>query len=203
MAPPTIGILALQGDHAAHAAVLEQLGARVRPVRAAADLLGLAGLVIPGGESTTILRLLERNGLRDALTEYVSARPTFGTCAGVILLAREVTNPQQPSLGVLDAKVERNAFGRQVDSFIGTVTAEQLGGNIEGVFIRAPRILDCGVEVEVLGRLTGGSEHGIPLEPVLVRQGHLLGATFHPELTADPRVHRFFIEEIVDRMDSP
>jgi 5'-phosphate synthase pdxT subunit len=199
MTSPTIGILALQGDYAAHAAMLEQLGAGVRLVRGAADLEDLAGLVIPGGESTTILRLLERNGLRDALVDYVAARPTFGTCAGVILLAREVTNPEQASLGILDVKVARNAFGRQVDSFIGVVASEPLGGTIEGVFIRAPRILDCGAGVEVLGRLAGGSEHGLPLEPVLVRQGHLLGATFHPELTADPRVHRFFVEEIVGR----
>jgi len=194
---PLIGILALQGDYAAHRAVLERLGARTRSVRAAADLEGLAGLVIPGGESTTMLRLLDRNGLRAGLTAFAATRPTFGTCAGLILLAREVLNPAQESLRVLDVTVERNAYGRQIDSFVGAVSAAALGGTVEGVFIRAPRIKRLGGGVEVLGRLAGGGNASPQGEAVLVRERHLLGATFHPELTADPRIHHFFLSEIV------
>jgi len=216
---PLVGILALQGDYAAHRAMLERLGARTRSVRAAADLADLAGLVIPGGESTTMLRLLERNGLRAGLATFAAARPTFGTCAGLILLAREVTNPAQESLAVLDVAVERNAYGRQIDSFVGQVSAAALGGMVEGVFIRAPRITRLGDGVEVLGRLDlpfrpwsstgeGGSASdggpGMPDgEAVLVREGHLLGATFHPELTADPRIHRFFLEHVVGSSGGP
>ncbi len=193
MGTPLIGILALQGDYAAHAAVIERLGARVRLVRAATDLDGLDGLILPGGESTTILRLLARNGLRDVVAAFARSRPTFGTCAGLILLARAVTNPEQESLGLLDVSIERNAYGRQINSFIGPVATTTLGGTIEGVFIRAPRITRVGPGIAVLGRFTPGTEP----EPVLVRQGHLLGATFHPELTADPRVHRYFIAEVI------
>jgi 5'-phosphate synthase pdxT subunit len=198
---PLVGILALQGDYAAHRAMLERLGARTRSVRTAADLEDLAGLVIPGGESTTILRLLERNGLRTGLAAFAAARPTFGTCAGLILLAREVTNPAQESLRVLDVAVERNAYGRQIDSFVGTVSAAALGGVVEGVFIRAPRITRLGGKVEVLGRLAAESGTAPAGEAVLVREGHLLGATFHPELTADPRIHRFFLEQVIGGPD--
>ncbi len=216
---PLIGLLAMQGDYGAHRAMLARLGARTRSVRAAADLEDLAGLVIPGGESTTMLRLLDRNGLRAGLAAFTAARPTFGTCAGLILLAREVTNPAQDSLAVLDVAVERNAYGRQIDSFVGQIRAAALGGVVEGVFIRAPRITRLGGGVEVLGRLdpavrpssstgdggwtgdggaTGEGGAAAPEgEAVLVREGHLLAATFHPELTADPRIHRFFLDEIV------
>jgi 5'-phosphate synthase pdxT subunit len=142
---PLIGVLALQGDFAAHAATLERLGARTTLVRAAGDLETLDGLVMPGGESTTILRLLERNGLTEALTALVAERPTLATCAGVILLAREVAGPEQPSLGLLDVSLVRNGYGRQIDSFIGPVDAEAVGGRIEGVFIRAPRLRHLGV----------------------------------------------------------
>lgn len=205
-APPLIGILALQGDYAAHAQMLERLGVRARLVRGAADLDGIQGLVLPGGESTTMLRLLERNGIRPGLAAFAAARPTFGTCAGLILLAREVTNPEQESLRLLDVRVARNAYGRQIDSFVGAVIADALGGPVEGVFIRAPRITDLGPGVAVLGRLAAGdpAASGHPAasgepggEPVLIRQGHLLGATFHPELTADPRVHRYFLDEVI------
>jgi 5'-phosphate synthase pdxT subunit len=158
-------------------------------VRAPSDLETIDGLVIPGGESTTMLRLMERNGLDAALASFVAERPTFGTCAGLILLAREVTGPEQPSFGVLDVAVERNAYGRQIDSFVASVEAPALGGEVEGVFIRAPRFLHTGSSVNILGR-----RHG---EPVLVEQEHLLGATFHPELTADSRVHRYFLERVV------
>jgi pyridoxal 5'-phosphate synthase pdxT subunit len=188
-ASPVIGILALQGDYAAHAAAIARLGATPRLVRTAADLAVIAGLILPGGESTTMLRLLERAGLEDAVRDFTATRPTFGTCAGVILLARDVTEPQQRSFGVLDVDVARNGYGRQVDSFVGEVeiTSPPIGAKIEGVFIRAPRIGRVGPGVTVLGQLAATGE------PVLVAQGHLLGATFHPELTADPRVHRLFL----------
>jgi 5'-phosphate synthase pdxT subunit len=197
-AAPLIGVLALQGDYAAHLAVLERLGARTRLVRTARDLAGdldpagdlepLDGLIMPGGESTTMLQLLERDGLEAAIAAFVAERPTFGTCAGVILLARDVTGPEQRSLGVLDVGVARNAYGRQLESFIGAVEAPALGGKIEGVFIRAPRLVRVGPPVTILGRLGE--------EPVLVEQGHLLGATFHPELTGDARIHRYFLERL-------
>jgi 5'-phosphate synthase pdxT subunit len=206
MLPPRVGILALQGDYAAHAQVLERLGARTQLVRAATDLEGLAGMVIPGGESTTMLLLLERNGLRSGLAAFAATRPTFGTCAGLILLAREVTQPDQDSLRVLNVSVARNAYGRQIDSFVGEVSAEALGGTVEGVFIRAPRITRLGPAVDVLGRLasggpgeTGRRDGAANGEPVLVREGQVLAATFHPELTADPRIHRFFLDEMIGR----
>jgi pyridoxal 5'-phosphate synthase pdxT subunit len=186
-ASPVIGILALQGDYAAHAAAIARLGATPRLVRTPADLAVVAGLILPGGESTTMLRLLEREGLEGAVRDFTATRPTFGTCAGVILLARGVTDPEQRSFGVLDVDVARNAYGRQVDSFVGEITSAALGDPIEGVFIRAPRIARIGPRVTVLGRLAATGE------PVLVAEGHLLGATFHPELTADPRVHRLFL----------
>jgi pyridoxal 5'-phosphate synthase pdxT subunit len=204
-----IGILALQGDFAAHAAAFERLGAPTRLVRAPADLLELDGLVIPGGESTTMLKLLATHGLDAALRAFVAEKPTFGTCAGLILLARTVTDPAQASFGVMDVDVARNAYGRQIDSFVGDVDIDldldldrnrdhdhDRGANghpmppIQGVFIRAPRIRRVGPGVRVLGRL---AETG---EPVLVAEGHLLGATFHPELTTDSRVHRHFLDRL-------
>jgi pyridoxal 5'-phosphate synthase pdxT subunit len=186
----SIGILALQGDFAAHAAALERLGATPRLVRSHEDLVDLAGLILPGGESTTMLRLLEREGLEGAVQHFATTRPTFGTCAGLILLARGVSDPVQRSFGLLDVDVARNAYGRQLESFVGDVAIELGGGPIAGVFIRAPRIRRVGPGVEILGRLAAGGE------PVLVRAGHLLGATFHPELTDDPRVHQYFLERV-------
>lgn len=188
---PLIGVLALQGDFAAHVAVLERLGAATRLVRTPADLELLDGLVMPGGESTTMLKHLEHNGLGTALAGFVAERPTFGTCAGLILLAREVTSPEQPSLGVLDVGVERNAYGRQIESFVAEIDAPVFGCKVEGVFIRAPRIRRVGPGVTVLGRLGD--------EVVLVEQGHLLGATFHPELTAETRIHGYFLERVAAR----
>jgi len=193
---PVIGILALQGDYAAHAAAIERLGASPRLVRTPADLAAVAGLILPGGESTTMLRLLEREGLEDAVREFTARYPTFGTCAGVILLACGVTDPKQRSFGVLDVDVTRNAYGRQLDSFVGEIASAELGPGIEGVFIRAPRISRVGPQVTVLGRLAATGE------PVLVAQGHLLGATFHPELTADPRVHRLFLTRVAGQLPS-
>ncbi len=182
-----IGVLALQGDFAAHRAALSRLGAEPREVRRVADLAGLDGLVLPGGESTTFLNLMGDEPWFDAMKKFHATGGCFlATCAGTILLAREVRGPSQPSLGLLDAVVERNAFGRQVDSFETELEAPALGGRIPAVFIRAPRIRAIGPGVEVLARLEG--------EPVLVRDGRVLALTFHPELTGDSSIHRAFIE---------
>jgi 5'-phosphate synthase pdxT subunit len=193
-----IGVLALQGDFARHTAVLRRLGVEPRDVRTAAELQGLAGLVLPGGESTTMLKLMERVNLVPALRVFrEGGGGFFGTCAGLILLAREVTGPEQPSLGFLDVGVARNGYGRQVDSFEtelpwrggnGTRPEEE-AGPLRGVFIRAPRITRVGASVEVLARVGD--------EPALVREGRVLAATFHPELTDDTRLHRHFVESIL------
>jgi 5'-phosphate synthase pdxT subunit len=183
---PVIGVLALQGAYAKHASALTAAGAEPRLVKRPAELAGLDGLIIPGGESTTFLKHLERDGFFEVLKEFVRETPTFGTCAGAILLANGVENPPQASLGVMDMTVERNAYGRQIDSAIMTGPTELAGGDLEMVFIRAPRIAETGKEVEVLARRDG--------DAVLVRQGHLLAATFHPELSEDGRVHELFVE---------
>ena len=183
---PRIGVLALQGDFEAHASALGEAGAEAVPVRLPAHLAGLAGLVIPGGESSALLKLAAHDGLFEALQSFARAMPVFGTCAGCIMLARRVLRPEQESLGVLDATVERNAYGRQVDSAILETPTALPGGPLETVYIRAPRIAAIGPGVEVL------AERGD--DPVLVRQGRLLAATFHPELSMDRRVHRLFLE---------
>lgn len=190
---PRIGVLAIQGDYAAHAAALSEAGADPVEVRNPEELDSLDGLILPGGESTTMLKFLERSrpsGRRffDALRDYAANKPVFGTCAGCILLARHVTHPAQRSLGLLDATVERNAYGRQIDSSIHTEPSSLPGDPLEMVFIRAPRIAQTGPEVEVLARRDGF--------PVLVRQGKLMAATFHPELSSDRRVHRLFVETV-------
>ena len=184
--PLTIGVLALQGAYAAHAAVLTALDANPKLIRNAAELEALDGLIIPGGESTTFLKFLERDGFLDALTLFVQQKPTFGTCAGAILLAKEVTNTTQRSLNALDITVERNYYGRQNDSIILTEPTSLPGGPLEMVYIRAPRISRIGLGVETLATRNG--------DPVLVRSGHLLAATFHPELSSDLRVHRLFLD---------
>jgi 5'-phosphate synthase pdxT subunit len=188
-ARPRIGVLALQGDYAAHAEALVEAGAIPVEVRTREQLDGLDGLIIPGGESTTMLKFLEQRGLFDDLKNFCSARPVFGTCAGAILLAREVRNPEQKSLGLLDAVVERNAYGRQIDSSIVFADSKLPGEKLEMVFIRAPRIIETGPEVEVLASRDG--------MPTLVRQGHLMAATFHPELTPDRRVHQAFVDLVI------
>ena len=184
----TIGVLALQGDYEAHARAFRSSGARTVLVRKADELAGLDGLVIPGGESTTMLKFLEKDRFFDALTKFISAKPVFATCAGCILLAREVLHPSQRSLGALDATVERNAYGRQIDSTILTLPTELPGGPLEMVFIRSPRITRVGKGVEVLAQRDGF--------PTLVRQGTLLAATFHPEMSVDPRVQQLFLEMV-------
>ncbi len=187
---PLVGVLALQGDFALHRRALERAGAAVREVRTPADLAGLDGLVLPGGESTTMLKLMERTGMEAAIRAFHEhGGPMFATCAGLILVAGRVTGPAQRSLALLDAAVERNGYGRQMDSFETDLPWTGDSGRIRGVFIRAPRIRDLGEKVEVLSRIEG--------EPVLVREGRLLAATFHPELTDDLRVHRYFLEEVI------
>jgi 5'-phosphate synthase pdxT subunit len=182
---PIIGVLAIQGDYAAHAEALAEAGAEPCEVRKPDQLAGLDGLILPGGESTTILKFLEKRGFFESLEEFSGSHPVFGTCAGAILLARQVINPPQRSLGLLDATVERNAYGRQIDSTILTAETALPGGPLEMVFIRAPRIVSTGLGVEVLARRDDS--------PVLVRQGRILAATFHPELSDDRRIHRLFV----------
>jgi 5'-phosphate synthase pdxT subunit len=175
------GVLALQGDFAAHRQALLEIGAEVREVRRVAELSGLAGLVIPGGESTALLKLMEREPWFEALRRFHDGGGVvLGTCAGAILLARDV-RPKQPSLRLLDAAVHRNAYGRQNDSFAAAVDAPSLGGSIDALFIRAPRFERLGPDVEILAHLGD--------EPVLLRHGRVLAATFHPELTRSRRVH--------------
>jgi 5'-phosphate synthase pdxT subunit len=181
-----IGVLAIQGDFDAHRRRLEQLGAEVMLVKKPEQLDGVDALVIPGGESTTFLKFLEQGGFLEKLRDFVRAKPTFGTCAGAILLAREVDNPPQKALAALDISVRRNAYGRQLESFIGKGETQLPGGLLEMVFIRAPKIERVGPEVEVLAREKN--------DPVLVRQGKVMAATFHPELSADTRVHEEFLK---------
>jgi 5'-phosphate synthase pdxT subunit len=178
-----IGVLALQGGFAAHAAALAALGDRPVEVRDAGVLAGLDGLVLPGGESTTMLALIARFGLRPPLEEFVATgKPVLATCAGLILAARQVSHPAQPSFAWLDVAVARNGWGRQRDSFQATADDGGQHGALPLVFIRAPRIVEVGVQTQVLVRVSG--------EPVMVRQRNVTGATFHPELTGDDRVHR-------------
>jgi len=185
MARP-FGVLALQGDFAAHAAAFRDLGVPVREVRRVAELDGLSGLMIPGGESTTLLNLMGDEPWFEALGRFQEEGGVVaGTCAGAILLSREV-RPRQRSLALLDAVIERNAFGRQVDSFEARVDAPSLGGAIDAVFIRAPRFHALWPEVRVLGRLGR--------EPVLVQQGRVVAGTFHPELTRSRALHRYLVE---------
>jgi 5'-phosphate synthase pdxT subunit len=182
-----IGVLALQGDFAAHRKVLERLGCECPEIRQPSQLDGLDGLVLPGGESTTMLKFLNNEGFIEPLCAFKGA--FFGTCAGAILLAKGVTNPSQPSLGVLDLDVRRNAYGRQLESFIAEVDSRAFGAKpFEMVFIRAPVIERIGAGVETLVEHDG--------RPVLVRQGKHLVATFHPELSTDDRIHRMFVEGI-------
>lgn len=192
---PTIGVLALQGAFEVHARRLSELGARSRLVRKPEDLEGLDGLVIPGGESSTFLKNLERVGFYDVLDKFVHTKPIFGTCAGCILIAKEVRNPAQSSFGVLDAVVERNFYGRQNDSVILNTETTLPGGPLEMVFIRAPRLSEMGPEVETIATRDG--------DPVLVRQGKILAATFHPELTQDHRVHQLFLDMVREAKAKP
>lgn len=183
-----VGVLALQGDFEAHQRALERAGAQAVEVRSAERLRDVDALIIPGGESTTMLRLIDWEHLFEPLRDFGQTHPVFGTCAGAILLATEVTNPAQQSLGLMDIGVERNAYGRQLDSRIAQLATEGIEGDLEAVFIRAPIIRRVGEKAKVLARYAG--------DPVLVEQGRHLVATFHPELTSDSRVHELFLEKI-------
>jgi pyridoxal 5'-phosphate synthase pdxT subunit len=189
-----VGVLALQGDFEAHSRALAQAGAEPRLARTASDLVDLDGLVIPGGESTTMLKLLDAEGLFEPLEEFGRRRPVFGTCAGAILMASDVTNPAQRSLKLMDLTVERNGYGRQIDSRVAQVAPaaefEQRThpGDLEAVFIRAPIIRRAGPDARVLATYQG--------DPVLVEQGRHLVATFHPELGSDARVHELFVSKL-------
>jgi pyridoxal 5'-phosphate synthase pdxT subunit len=185
---PTIGVLALQGDVPEHVRALERAGARAVPVKTEEALESVDGLVIPGGESTTVGMLLERYSLMEPLRRRIEeGLPVFGTCTGLILMAKEIEGSPQPRIGCMDVAVQRNAYGRQVDSFESDVEVQGLDGEpVRAVFIRAPRVTRTAPEVEVLAETDAG--------PVLVRQGNLLGATFHPELTQDSRIHTLFVE---------
>lgn len=185
---PRIGVLALQGDFEAHRTALERAGAEAVEVRTAAGLDAVDGLVIPGGESTTMLKLIDAENLLEPLAAFGRSKPIFGTCAGAILLANEVLSPKQHSLALVDLTVERNAYGRQIDSRIVTLHPEPASGlpeSLEAVFIRAPIIRRIGDGVKVLA--TYGDD------PVLVEHGRHLIATFHPELTSDASIHRRFL----------
>jgi pyridoxal 5'-phosphate synthase pdxT subunit len=186
-----VGVLAIQGDFAAHRQRLEQLGATVVEVRKPEQLDELDALVIPGGESTTFLKVLGEQGF-EKLKQFVLTRPTFGTCAGAIMLAKQVENPSQRGLGALNVTIRRNAYGRQIDSFIGTGEAvaglETGAGPLEMVFIRAPKFEQVGSDVEVLAKQGE--------DPVLVRQGKVMASTFHPELSDDTRVHAAFLKMV-------
>ena len=190
--PLTIGVLALQGAYEAHAKTLTTLGATPKLVRTPNDLDGIDGLIMPGGESTTMLKFLDRHNFFDTLKTFVRHTPTFGTCAGAILLAKNVEHPAQNSLAALDITVQRNAYGRQIDSTILTAETTLPGGPLEMVFIRAPRITRTGPQVEILA--TREASVNQAASPVLVRQGQLLAATFHPELSADHRIHQLFLD---------
>jgi 5'-phosphate synthase pdxT subunit len=183
-----VGVLAIQGDYEAHKARLEQLGADVTLVRKPEQLDAIDGIVIPGGESSTFLNFLAERGFLQKLRDFVSTKPTFGTCAGAILLAKHVENPPQKSLDVMDIHIRRNAYGRQTDSSIREAHSKLGKKRLEMVFIRAPRIVSTGKGVEVLATVGG--------DPVLVRQGKILAATFHPELSEDTRVHQEFVKMV-------
>jgi 5'-phosphate synthase pdxT subunit len=194
-----VGILSLQGDFAAHGRAVERAGARPVYVRERPQFKEIDGLIIPGGESTTMLKLLHYEGLFDDLAEFGRRHPMFGTCAGAILMAKEVSQPSQQSLGLIDIAIERNAYGRQIDSRVVEIDTEldfelrTAPGKLEAVFIRAPIIRHVNVShrngtVKVLARYQG--------DAVLIEQGPHLVATFHPELTSDSRVHQLFLEKL-------
>ena len=181
-------MLGLQGDFALHAEALAAVGCEAVRVSLPEHLSGIEALVLPGGESSTMLRLLDSTGLRAGIETFVRRKPTLGTCAGLILLAREVDRLPRPTLAALDITAERNAWGRQVHSFTDAVDVPALGAPIEGVFIRAPRICRVGRGVQVFATYRG--------EPVGVRRGHVAAISFHPELTPDRRLHEWFVREV-------
>lgn len=183
----TIGVLALQGDFEAHCKAVRSLGARALEVRTVSELAECDGLILPGGESSTMLKLLDLEGLTASVREFGRNKPIYGTCAGTILLAKRVTNPEQPSFELMDLDVERNGYGRQIDSRVAKIECSD-GATIEAVFIRAPIIRRAGPDVRVIASYQG--------TPVWVEQGLHLATTFHPELSADSAAHRRFVEKL-------
>jgi 5'-phosphate synthase pdxT subunit len=191
-----VGLLTLQGDYEKHQKAFAGLGVETLGVRRPGELDEVSGLVIPGGESTTLTRLMDRVGLRQAIVDFAADQPVMGTCAGIIMLASRLVCEQREDfgvepLGLLDIAIRRNGYGRQIDSFTAPVGIDVLNGSEElfpAVFIRAPRIEEIGDDVDVVARHED--------EPVAVRQGHILGLTFHPELTEDLRIHRVFLDLI-------
>lgn len=182
-----VGVSGIQGDFREHKVMLEKLGVETLIVRTPEELDRVDGLVIPGGESTTMIRIMKMVGLYDKLKEKVkNGFPVFGTCAGMILLSKEVVNFPQDSLGVIDIKVERNAYGRQVDSFETEIEISNFDKPFRAIFIRAPKVVEYGSDIEVLAKYMDA--------PVLLRQGNILVASFHPELTDDTRVHECFLK---------
>lgn len=195
-----LGVLALQGDVREHLAAVEELGSEAVPVRRPGELAAVDALILPGGESTAMWRLMTAFELLDPLRERVAdGMPAYGSCAGMILLADRVVDaaPGQETIGGLDVTVRRNAFGRQVDSFESEITFDQIGGApVHAVFIRAPWVEELGEGVEVLGSVRfAGADH-----PVAIRQGHLLATSFHPELTGDLRIHKYFIDQVASAL---
>jgi 5'-phosphate synthase pdxT subunit len=190
----TIGVLALQGDFSEHAAMLRRLGVDAREVRSAEQLKGLDGLIIPGGESTTFGRLIEDFHLYEPLSAFVrSSTPTWGTCAGMIVLARHASDLPFPTLEALDIEVDRNAYGRQIDSFEADIDVPAIGAEpFHAVFIRAPVVASVGKGVEVLASCRRDDTEAA--RPVAVRQGSVMATSFHPELTDDTRLHRYFLD---------
>ena len=187
-AAPRVGVLAVQGDFAKHHAVLAALGCQPVRVSLPEHLHDLAALILPGGESSTMLRLLDHTGLRAPLQQWVLCRPVMGTCAGSILLAKHADKLPRPTFGAIDIELERNGWGRQVHSFTDAVSMPAIGDSFQGVFIRAPRITRVGGCAQVIATYQG--------EPVGVRYGKAIALTFHPELTPDTRVHAWFLETI-------
>jgi 5'-phosphate synthase pdxT subunit len=187
---PRVGVLALQGDVPEHMRAVEQAGGEAVPVRTCAQLEGVEALIIPGGESTTVGKLLERYSLMEPIRERArTGMPILGTCTGLILMAREIEDSDQPRLGLMDVTVRRNAYGRQLDSFETDVAAPSLGSEpLRAVFIRAPIVTRTGPEVRTLAEADG--------RPILVRQGGLIGAAFHPEMAGEDRVHRLLLEQV-------
>ena len=186
-----IGILALQGDFEKHRKHMEQIGAETKIVRWPKDLFDCDGLILPGGESTTFIKLIKKNNLDKSLREYVQKRPIMGTCAGLITLATRLSNNSLETLGLIDIEAERNAYGRQVDSFVDTIRINSFKDkqDFEGVFIRAPKIVSTGPGTEILGHHND--------ETVMVRNKRILAMTFHPELTNDLRIHQYFLDTMV------